>query len=361
MGRPKKTDTPTGEVSSTTEEPFNLKNIVKALKSEYPTSRIAGSVVDPTDKVSTGNKALDLSLNGGFTIGYAAEVSGLSGSGKTTLLQLVLANMQEKYNAIGVWVDREKAWFNDRSAQLGINLDRVIPVDPLDVPSIPDASKFIELTLAKIPSTEYKFIAIDSISAFMKTGKVDKEDMGRKARQLHELFRSVLSKVDSRTLFMFTNQVTYKTGITFGDPRTTTGGEAPKYYTTYRLQLMDKRQILDPSRNNEVLGNWVEATISKTRRGPNHRTVSFPLLYADSMPFFGGYARLLCDRGYLTPKNKKDFNSFKQNIVKYNDEELSEHEIESFLSKYPSLDFSEYPEFNVISETETSAVLESDE
>lgn len=321
----------------------NLDKIAKALKDKYGSVRVAGKEEDSMEYISTGNLALDLCLEGGIALGYASEWSGESSSGKTLMLQLMLADAQKKYGAIGVWFDREKAFFNRRAEELGIDLDNVIVIDPVDIATVPQAEAIAKEVLSKIDPDVYKFIAIDSISAFAKEG--EKADMGKKAQSLHNLFRTLLPYVNKRTALHFTNQRTFKVGMMFGDPSTTTGGEAPKYYTTYRIKLDNRKAIKNPKENDAIVGNWIKAVIIKTRMGPNYRDVSFPFFYKEGIPYYGGYARLLADRGYLTPNNKKEFNSFNQSTLKYKDNEINEFRMEKTLKKFPELLFDTYPDF----------------
>ena len=323
----------------------DLAKIVKKIKKNYGSARIVGEEEEIFEYISTGNKALDLALEGGIAWGYASEMAGLSQSGKTTMLELMLADAQKKYDAIGIWVDREKALTKSRLQGLGVNTDNLIVVDPIDVPTVPDMESFFREVLPSISPDTYKFIAIDSISSFAKEG--EKADMGKKAKSLHEFFRYILPLVDNKTSLNFSNQITYKIGVMFGNPETTTGGEGPKYYCTYRLKLDNKKQISDPDRNNEIIGNWIEATVMKTRFGPGYRKIQFPFLYKTGIPYYGGYARLLVDRNYLTPKNKSEFKSFKQVMVGDGELTFSEHNIENYLKDHPELDFNIYPEFNI--------------
>jgi len=312
---------------------FKLANLAKKLKKKYGSSRIADTDTDDYEYISTGVLALDLILGGGIAWGYVSEFAGFSQSGKTTLLQILLANAQKNYNASGIWLDRENAWFNKRAKDLGVDTGEVIIVDPVDTASVEDANKFINDIFFVIPKETYKFICFDSISAFSKMAKLGKSDMGKKALQAHDLFRMVLKHADDRTTVAFSNHRYYRPDVMFGDPTTTSGGEGPKYYTTYRIQLEDKKQIINVKENKTVIGNWIKATVNKTRTGPNYRHVLFPHYYAQGIPYYGGYARLLVNQNYAVPLNKQDFLSAKRNDFKVHgdDTEYSEFEMDEFL------------------------------
>jgi len=329
---------------------FNLKAFAKRLKKQYNSMNVASQDNEPKEYISTKNKALDLALCGGISFGYVAEWAGFSQTGKTTLMQLLLADAQEKYGAIGIWLDRENAWDNDRAESLGVDLDNTIILKPVDIPTVTSATIALKAILKDIPEDKYVFIVIDSLSSFKKEGKDDKSDMGKKAQEFHNIFRDVLTLMNDRMSFHFSNHRTYKIGVMFGDNTTTVGGEGPKFYTTYRIQLEDRKQIIN-NKSKEILGNWIKATVIKTRKGPGYRSVFFPHKYKSGIDYYGGYGRLLVNRGYLKPKNKTDFKSFKQvtvihEIDEENKKEFSEFEIEKFLEEYPQFNFDEYPEFN---------------
>jgi len=323
-----------------------IDKAVKKLKETYGSLRVAGTEADTREFISTGNKALDLALDGGIAWGYVSEFAGLSQSGKTTIMQKMLADAQQKYGAWGIWIDREKAWHNQRAEFLGIDLEKVIVVDPIDMITVPEATRTLDDILKALPDNEYRFIAIDSISAFADTAKIDKMDMGKKAQSIHRLFRTILPHINNKGSLNFSNHVTYNLNVMFGDKTTTAGGEGPKYYTSYRLRLNDRIAIKDSNKNNEVMGNWIKAKVIKTRSGPSMRDVKFPHYYKSGIPYYGGYARLLVDRNYLRPKNKQEFNKFKGTKIIYKDKQHTELDIENNIEDYPELNFDIYPEWN---------------
>ena len=331
---------------------MDLETLAKKLRKKYGGINIASEIEDGQDYISTGNKACDLALNGGIAFGFVTEWSGGSQSGKTLMLQQMLANAQQKYNCDCLWLDRENAFTNARAIELGIDINRVIVVKPEAMASIDHMTELTSMALEQIDKDKYVFIAIDSISAFEEEVAWDKKegrykaDMGKKARSIHNLFRKVLPRMTTKTSLNFTNQRTFKVGVLFGSNETVTGGEGPKYYTTYRLRLAGMSGAPVVNKNNEVIGHWVSAVVVKTRRGPSYRKILFPFYFKTGIPYYGGYARLLADRGYLVPKNKSEFKSIKQSTLLYGEEQLNEHKIEVFLEKHPELIFDDYPEYN---------------
>jgi len=327
---------------------FDINKLVKKLKKEYGTVALASDEVETKEYISTGNKALDLALDGGINLGKVVEMSGFSQSGKTTLIQIMLADMQKKYNAVGIWLDRENAFTKDRAEFLGINTKETFVFRPMDIPTVVDATIALENTLKNIPADKYVFIGIDSLASFDDTAKTDKAVMGRTAGQLHRLFRRILPYVTDKTIFVFANQRTYKPGVLFGDNTTTAGGgESGKYYSHYRIQLDQGKEIKDVKRDNEVMGNWMRAIVEKTRSGPSRRKIYFQHLFKDGVYYLSGYIRLLVDRNILQPKNKAEFKAFKQETILYKGKKLLESNVEKILEDFPELNFDVYPEYKL--------------
>ena len=328
----------------------DIISLTNKLKKEYGTLRIAEEEKEiALDMLSTGNLALDLILEGGIPMGQVVEWSGFSGSGKSLMLQILLRDFQYKYpDGIAIWLDRENAFSSKRAIELGVDLSSVIVIKPADLNTVPDAEVFLRKILESCKDREiHKFIAIDSISAFAEGSDPMKSDMGKKAKSIHHLFKEILPLVDINTSFHFANQITFKVGIQFGDNTTVTSGEAVKYYASTRIKVDDKKKIIDKMRGNEVLGNWIRATVIKTRHGPNYRYVDMPFLFKSGIDYHGGYARLLANRGYIKPNNVAEFDRFLQSTFSYKESKrLSEFNMADVLQKYPELLFEKYPDYN---------------
>ncbi len=331
---------------------LDLNKITKAMRKEFGTVEIAENIEDPTDFVSTGNKAFDLILDGGIPFGFVAEFMGFSQSGKSLFISQIIANAQKQHDAVAILIDRENAYTNKRGQQLGIDNSKLIIAKPGDVPTPFHAFSFLIQTIEKIRAQDpdiHIACAIDSISAFGKDVALEKSDTGRKAKSIHEGLREVLTLIDRNVLLAVANQFTYKIGVLYGDPRTTTAGESMKYYSNVRLALEDRKMIKDPNRNNEVIGNWIGAEVIKTRLGPCHRACYLQHLYETGIDYYSGYARLLADRGYLKPRNKKEFYGFKQTTVVHGegDDKREYHELsgERIIQEHPELDFEKYPQY----------------
>ncbi len=321
---------------------YNLKKIVNSIKKDFSTVNVSSEIPDPTDFISTGNKAADLMLDGGIAFGYVTEFAGLSGSGKTLMLQKIAANAQKAYDAIVLWADRENAFTNKRAEELGINVDNVILAKPVDIPTVKDLENFLKSTIKKIREDypeAYVSVVVDSVSSF-SSGSTG-EDMGRKAKHLHSLFRELMPLLDTKISMQLANQVTFNPSIMFGNNKTTTGGEALKYYSTYRLLLDEKNLIKN---NDETIGTWLEFYVVKTRMGPSYRKVILPHYFKGDIPELGGYIRMLAERGIVQPKNKADFAKFKTKLVAYKDKQYKEDNPEKLLAEHPELNLSEWLE-----------------
>ena len=136
----------------------------------------------------------------------------------------------------------------------------------------------------------------------------------------------------------------------FGNPLKESGGEGLRYFNTVRFALQDKKQIIEPRKNNEVVGNWIGVEVLKTRLGPCYRKCFVPHYYETGINYYGGYARVLMNRGYLRPKNKEEFNKFRQTTLVYEQDEEKKNEVDefkiaSFLEKHPELLFDKFPPF----------------
>ena len=327
----------------------NLKKIADKLKDKYKNTTIVSEDDGLVDFVSTGNLAFDLISDGGIPFGVMTEFIGFSQSGKSLYCQTILANAQRDYGAIGLYIDREGALTDKRAKELGVDTSNVIKAPPESVPTAVDAFSFVIESILDIRKQDkdiYIVAVIDSIAAFDKDVDLEKADVGRKAKSIKEGLRALFTHIDKKVMVLIVNHFYYNVGVVFGTPKQASGGEGLRYFNTLRIALEDKRKITDPARGNEVIGSWIGIEVIKTRLGPCYRTCYVPFYYTTGVLRLGGYMRLLVDRGYVKPKNKKEFLGFRQVMVKYNDKEFNEYDIEKFIETYPSLLFDHYPEYN---------------
>lgn len=345
---------------------MDISKLVEGMKKKYGCVSLAEDRPDPSEFVSMGNLAFDLIADGGIPFGHIAEFLGLSASGKSLFIYKTMAEAQHKYNAICALVDRENAYTNKRAIQLGIDPSNFVICPPADSILVSDGMGFLIDFVKTIREDEDKrrkaeekkkaedreeiesahiVLAIDSVGAFDQDTDLEKSSTPRKAKELHAAFRKIIPLIDERVMLLFSNHKTYKVGIQFGDPSTSTGGEAPKYYSHERFALEDKKRIIDSSKGGETIGNWLGIEVIKTRLGPCHRTCYVKHLYETGIDYHSGYARLLADRGYLEPKNKTEFKAFRQKTLKYGEKEVNEDNMESFLTENPDMLFEHFPDY----------------
>ena len=328
----------------------NLDDVVKSLKKKYSSAIIGNELPMEYEFISTGNLAFDLLSDGGIPVGFVTEFLGLSQSGKSLFIHKIIANAQKKFDAVGVLVDRENSFFRKRAEEtIGVDSSKLIIAPPSETPTVIDAFQFLIDFIESVrekDKDQYLVLAIDSISAFDKDTDLSKGDSGRKAKSTHEGLRAIIPHIDKKTVLIISNQVTYKIGVLFGDNTTTTSGESMKYYSTCRFALQDRKKIIDAKKGNEVVGAWLGVESIKTRLGPCYRKGFLPVFYNRGIDYYGGYIRLLVDRGYLEPKNKAEFNAFKQTtVVDKNKKQFNEFDVDSLVKEHPELLFTEYPEY----------------
>lgn len=352
----------------------DLSSLVASIKKElgkHVKVCIANDEPDVQTYVSTGSLPLDLCIHstGVPAEGKITELLGFFSSGKSLLLQKIIANAQRDYNAIAVLADRENAYEKRRGKQLGIQNDKLIYVSATDIPLVDDAFNF--LSAAAVAARE-KYpdrlivLALDSIAAFdkvLKKGKGlvkarAKSDMGKKAKSIHEGMRMILNHLDKNTLFIFCNHLTYSPGIMFGDPRTPTGGEAPKFYPTVRLQLEQGRKMIDKKKGGEVIGQWIRCEVIKSKLDAAYRKCRIPYYYSKGIEYYGGYLRLLAERNIISPNSRKGETAFQ--TFEHAGKKFKEGEDERFIKEFPELLFDTYPEWgDLVEELEVGEEIDS--
>lgn len=277
----------------------------------------------------------------------------------------LLAQSQKMYEpTFGIIVDREGAYTYSRGEQLGINNEQLILSTPADTPLPRDAVSFMEkgiISIRKHVPNSHILIILDSVAAFDKDIKREASDMGKGAQSWHEAFRDMLNFVDPLTMLLYSNHVTY-TPNPYGNNKTKAGGTATSYYRSCGIALDKKVQLIDEKRGNEVVGDKVQIIVDKTRHGPSFRKLLTPLYYATGVPEYGGYLWMLASRGYIQPKNVKEFQNGKGKVYTYTKEGQTftfiEGREELILKKFPELVFTSYPEYR---QTEEEKVEDPDE
>lgn len=301
MARPSKTQIPSGNQKSDASEKMNaIKMAMEQIERQYGKGSIMrfgeASKKLQIDVVPTGALPLDIALGiGGLPRGRIVEIYGPEASGKTTICLSVIAEAQKR-GGTAAFIDAEHALDPVWAQTIGVKLDDLIISQP------DTGEQALEITEQLIRSGAVDVLVVDSVAALVPRSELEGEmgdaSVGVQARLMSQALRKLTGVISrSNTVCIFTNQLRQKIGIMFGNPETTTGGLALKFYASVRLDVRRIEQLKD---GDKVIGNRVRVKVVKNKMSPPFRIAEFDVMSGEGISKEGGLLDVGVETGVIS-------------------------------------------------------------
>jgi recombination protein RecA len=280
------------------------------------------------DVISTGSLSLDLALGvGGVPRGRVTEIYGPEGAGKTTLAQHVVAEAQ-KAGGIAAFIDMEHALDPAYARRCGVDTDALLISQP------DTGEQALEITETLIRSGALDVIVVDSVAALVPRAEIEGEmgdsHPGLQARLMSQALRKLSGAIkQSNTALIFTNQLREKIGVMFGNPETTSGGRALKFYASVRLDI---RRITSIKERGELIGTRTRVRVTKNKVAPPFRVSEFDLMYAEGISREGDLLDVAVDLGVIEKRGSYYYYQDEDNYLAQGRESTKE-----FLREHPDI------------------------